>query len=181
LVFVLAGMFLSALVTDLIGIHGLFGAFVWGLVLPTQGRLVDSLRTWLDPLVQTLFLPLFFVCSGLHTRVDLLASLHDWVACTIVIAIATVGKFGGTYWAARYSRIAHLDALALGALMNTRGLVGLIVLDVGFQLGLLSERLFAMLVIMALVTTFAATPLLDQVLRRSKQQAVGATVMDAVS
>jgi len=156
----------SAFTTEALGIHALFGAFLLGAILPHDGRLAESLRARLEDVVLVLFLPSFFAFTGMRTEIGLLEGGRDWLLCALVIAAATLGKFGGSFVAARLSGLDARSAGALGVLMNTRGLMELIVLDVGLDLGVITPTVYAMLVIMALVTTFATTPLLDLVLGR---------------
>lgn len=156
----------SAFTTEALGIHALFGAFLLGAILPHDGQLAESLRARLEDVVLVLFLPSFFAFTGLRTEIGLLEGGRDWLLCVLIIAVATLGKFGGTLVAARLSGLDGRSAAALGVLMNTRGLMELIVLDVGLDLGVITPTVFAMLVLMALVTTFATTPLLDLVLGR---------------
>ena len=104
--------------------------------------------------------PLFFVFTGLRTSLTLLNNVQSWMMCLGIIAVATAGKLGGTYVAARWTSMSRPDSFALGALMNTRGLMELIALNIGYDLGILSPRIFAMLVVMALVTTALTGPLL---------------------
>jgi Kef-type K+ transport system membrane component KefB len=151
----------AAAATEQIGIHGLFGAFVIGAIIPPASRLAADLHRRLDDLVAVLFLPTFFAFTGMRTEIGLVTGFADWAIVLGIIAVACTGKFGGTFVAARWTGLASRDAAALGILMNTRGLVQLIVLNVGLDLGVLSPRLFTMLVIMALVTTFMTTPLLQ--------------------
>jgi Kef-type K+ transport system membrane component KefB len=162
---VFAGVLLSAFATELIGIHALFGAFFFGAMIPPQSRLAEQVRVRLDDVVVVLLLPVFFTLSGLRTRLDLLSELNDWLCCAAVIGAATFGKVGGTFIAARAAGLGRRDASALGVLMNTRGLMELIVLNMGLDMGILSPRLFAILVVMALVTTFGTTPLLSLIIR----------------
>lgn len=157
LIFVLA----SALTTELIGIHGLFGAFLAGVVLPRSARLRAYLGERLEYFSSVFLLPLFFAFTGLRTQVELLYDGAGWLVCAAIILVATAGKLGGTMLAARVTGASWLDAFSLGALMNTRGLVELIALNLGYELGILSPRIFTMLVLMALVTTFATGPLLS--------------------
>jgi Kef-type K+ transport system membrane component KefB len=164
LAIVFSGLLLSAFATEAIGIHALFGAFLFGTMLPHEGRLADSIRARLEDVVLVLFLPSFFAITGIRTQVGLLGSAQDWLVCGAVVALATLGKFGGTYAAARLTGIAARQAAALGILMNTRGLMQLIVLNLGLDLGVITPTVFTMLVIMALVTTFATTPILDLLL-----------------
>ena len=105
-------------------------------------------------------LPLFFAFTGLRTQIGLLNDWQNWLVCAGVIAVAIGGKFGGSTLAARWTGMSWYDALSIGALMNTRGLMELIALNIGYDLGILSPRIFAMMVLMALATTFMAGPLL---------------------
>lgn len=165
LAWVFAGVLLSASATDWIGIHPLFGAFLFGALLPHEGRLATQLRARLEDMVVVLFLPAFFAFTGTRTEIALVEGSRDWLFCGLIIAVATVGKFGGSLLAARFAGIGWRDSAALGILMNTRGLMELIVLNVGLDLGVISPRLFTMLVIMALVTTFATSPVFDLLMR----------------
>jgi Kef-type K+ transport system membrane component KefB len=160
LAFVLLMLIGSALTAERIGIHALFGAFLVGVVMPHEAGFRAALVQRLEEISAILFLPLFFAFTGLRTRIGLLDSAEAWLMCLAVIAVATAGKLGGSMAAARLSGMGTLDALSLGALMNTRGLMELIVLNVGYELGILSPRIFAMMVLMALVTTFSTAPLL---------------------
>jgi Kef-type K+ transport system membrane component KefB len=157
LVFVLA----SALATEWIGIHALFGAFLAGVVMPRARRFRDYLATRLEQFASVLLLPVFFAFTGLRTRIGLLDDARGWAICGVIILVATVGKLGGTFVAARVTGLGAPDAFALGALMNSRGLMELIALNVGYELGILSPRIFAMMVLMALLTTLATGPLLS--------------------
>ncbi len=160
------GMLLSsAVATERIGIHALFGAFLFGVVIPHDGRLAEQLRARMEDLVVVLLLPIFFAFTGMRTEIGLVSSAEDWLFLGAIIAVATVGKFGGTLVAGRLSGLSWRDSSALGVLMNTRGLMELIVLNVGLDMGVLSPRLFAMLVLMALVTTFSTTPVLSLLMR----------------
>jgi Kef-type K+ transport system membrane component KefB len=157
---VFVGLLLSALATELIGIHALFGAFLLGAIIPHASLLAKHVTQKLEDLVLVLLLPAFFAFTGMRTEIGLLSGAEHWLACGLVIAVACVGKFGGSSIAARLSGLSWRDSACLGVLMNTRGLMQLIVLNVGLDLRILSPTLFAMMVIMALVTTFAAAPLL---------------------
>ena len=160
LVGALALMLASALTTELIGIHALFGAFLAGVVMPRHGTLRQQVIVRIEDFSAVFLLPLFFVVTGLRTSITLINDLQAWGICAAIILVATAGKLGGTYVAARWTGMTRPDALALGALMNTRGLMELIALNIGYDLGILSPRIFAMLVIMALVTTTLTGPLL---------------------
>lgn len=156
-------IFGSALVTEVIGIHALFGAFLAGVCMPPDPALRQFLRERIETFSSVLLLPLFFAFTGLRTQVGLLNDWQGWALCLGVIALAVVGKLGGSMAAARWTGMSWSDSFSLGALMNTRGLVELIVLNIGFDLGILSPRIFAMLVLMALVTTCMTGPLLSLV------------------
>jgi len=157
---VLIFAFTSALLTEVIGIHALFGAFLAGAVMPANSRLRSQLRDRLETFTTVLLLPLFFAFTGLRTQIGLLEDSKSWLLCMVIILVAVVGKFGGSMLAARWTGNGWKDSLAIGVLMNTRGLMELIVLNIGYDMGILSSRIFAMLVIMALVTTFMAGPML---------------------
>ena len=163
---VLLAMLASAMTTEYIGIHGFFGAFLFGAIIPHESRLALELKRRLDDFIAVLFLPVFFAYTGMRTEVGLITGLQDWLLCAAIIGMACLGKFGGTLVASRLSGVGWRDSAALGILMNTRGLVQLIVLNVGLDLGVISPRLFTMLVVMALVTTLMATPILQMLLRR---------------
>jgi len=158
---VLTFVFVSALFTEIIGIHTLFGAFLAGVVLPTQSRVRTFLRERLATFSSAFLLPLFFAFTGLRTQIGLLDRWTDWLICGGLIGIAIVGKLGGSMLAARWTGMGWKQAFSVGVLMNTRGLVELIVLNMGYDLGILSPRIFTMMVVMALVTTFMTGPMLS--------------------
>jgi Kef-type K+ transport system membrane component KefB/nucleotide-binding universal stress UspA family protein len=162
---VLAGIYMgvvaSALITELIGIHLIFGAFLLGAVMPKNPGLVRDLAQKTEDFVLTFLLPIFFAYSGLRTQIGLLNRPDLWLLCVSVVGVAIIGKYVGTYVAARVCGIENREASALGWLMNTRGLTELIVLNIGLSLGVISPLLFTMLVIMALVTTVMTSPLLE--------------------
>ncbi|HKO47367.1 MAG TPA: cation:proton antiporter [Polyangiaceae bacterium] len=160
-------LLVSALTSELIGIHALFGAFLFGTIMPRHGDYAHALAERLEDFVVVALLPLFFAYSGLRTELGLLASGSDWALCGGLIAVACIGKFGGTFCVARLTGMNTRDSAALGVLMNTRGLMELIVLNVGLDLGVISPKIFTMMVIMALVTTIMTTPLLELVAPRS--------------
>jgi Kef-type K+ transport system membrane component KefB/nucleotide-binding universal stress UspA family protein len=151
----------SALITETIGIHFIFGAFLLGAVMPKNAGLTRELAEKTEDFVLVFLLPLFFAYSGLKTEVGLLNSPDKWLLCLAVIGVAIMGKYVGTYCAARISGLDNRESAALGWLMNTRGLTELIVLNIGLELKVISPLLFTMLVIMALVTTFMTSPLLE--------------------
>ena len=154
-------MLTSALTTELIGIHALFGAFLAGVVMPRTGDVGEHLRVRIEDFSTLFLLPLFFVFTGLRTRLTLLDDPTSWIVGVGIIAVAIDGKLGGSYAAARWTGMSKPDAFALGSLMNTRGLMELIALNIGYDLGILSPRIFAMLVVMAIVTTALTGPLLN--------------------
>lgn len=158
------GLLLSAMTTEYIGIHALFGAFMLGAITPHDSKVSSDLTHRLHDLVQVLFLPAFFAFTGMRTEIGLISTWQDWMFCLALLAIAVIGKFGGTLVAALFAGMSLRKSAALGILMNTRGLVELIVLNVGLDLGVLSPSLFTMLVIVALTTTFMTGPLLNLVL-----------------
>jgi Kef-type K+ transport system membrane component KefB/nucleotide-binding universal stress UspA family protein len=155
------GVVVSALITELIGIHLIFGAFLLGAVMPKNEDLVREIAEKTEDFVLIFLLPVFFAYSGLRTQIGLLNRPELWLLCGLVLTVAIVGKYVGTYVAARVSGVEKRDASALGWLMNTRGLTELIVLNIGLNFGVISPLLFAMLVIMALTTTFMTSPLLE--------------------
>ena len=166
LAFVFVALLASAVATEAIGIHALFGAFLLGAILPHEGRLASELRGKIEDVVLVLFLPSFFAFTGLRTSIGLLESSRDWLFCGLIVAVAIAGKFGGSFVAARLAGMGWRHSAALGILMNTRGLMELIVLNLGLDLGVISPTVFTMMVFMALVTTFMASPLLDLLLGR---------------
>jgi Kef-type K+ transport system membrane component KefB len=157
---VVAGALLSAAATDRVGVHPLFGAFLAGVCFPRVPEWQLALRERLDMLVSVLLLPLFFALTGMRTRLDLLNDGAMWLWAAVVLFAAVFGKMGGAALAARWTGQSWRDAAALGALLNTRGLVELIVLNIAYTVGAFTPTLFTMLVVMALVTTMLTTPLL---------------------
>ena len=164
---VVAAIFLlvlaSAYTTEKIGIHALFGAFLMGAIMPKGTQFVRQLSEKLEDYTVVLLLPVFFAFAGLNTRINLLNEPSLWAMTGLIIAVACVGKFGGSAVAARLCGIGWRQASAIGVLMNTRGLMELVILNIGLQLGVITDRVFAMMVIMALVTTAMTTPLLHWV------------------
>jgi Kef-type K+ transport system membrane component KefB len=158
-------LLMSSLATEKIGIHSLFGAFLLGAIVPHDSSLAKTLTGRLEDFVVVMLLPAFFALTGLRTQIGLISG-NLWLLCALIILVACAGKFGGSAVAARLTGMNWRDASALGILMNTRGLMELIVLNIGLDLKVISPTLFAMLVIMAVVTTFATTPTLDFLTRR---------------
>ena len=160
---ILAFVLACALYTEAIGIHVLFGAFLAGVVMPSDAGLRQQLKDKLETFVAVALLPLFFAFTGLRMQIALLNDWQSWVICIVIILVAIAGKLGASMLMARWTGMNWRESFALGVLMNTRGLVELIVLNIGYDLGILSARAFAMLVVMALVTTFMTGPLLSLV------------------
>lgn len=163
---VLLLLLVSALATEWIGVHALFGAFLLGAIVEADGAVARRLREQIEDVVHVVFLPVFFAYTGMRTEVGLLSTPADWLLCAGIVVLAFVVKLGGVSVTARAMGMTWRQATALGILMNTRGLMELIVLNVGLDLGIISRSLFTMMVLMALVTTFAGAPLLDWVGRR---------------
>jgi Kef-type K+ transport system membrane component KefB len=160
LAFVILVVLVASLATELIGIHALFGAFLAGVIMPAAGDFRRKLSLRVESFSSVLLLPLFFAFTGLRTQIGLLQGAQAWLICLGIIGVATVGKLGGSAVTARLTGMGWSEALQLGALMNTRGLMELIALNMGYDLGILSPRIFTMLVVMALATTAMTAPLL---------------------
>ncbi len=163
---VLVYLLLSALAAQAVGIHALFGAFIAGVAMPASSALRTTVTERVEYVAEIVLLPLFFALSGLNTDIGLISGLGPWLICAAIIALAVVGKMAGGVFAARANRIPWGDAFVLGALLNTRGLMELVVLNIGYQMGLLPQRTFTMLIIMALVTTVMTGPLVGWLTRR---------------
>lgn len=146
--------------TETIGIHAIFGAFLAGVIMPEAGALTAKLGAAVEDVSTVVMLPLFFAFTGLRTEIGLLNDLNSWLICIGIIAVAVAGKVGGTVVAARWTGLGWREAAGLGALMNTRGLVELVVLNIGYDIGILTPKMFTMLVVMAIVTTLMTGPLL---------------------
>ena len=158
---ILAFVFACALITESIGIHALFGAFLAGVVMPSDAGFRLFLKEKLEAFSSTALLPLFFAFTGLRTQIGLINDWFGWLTCLGIIFVAVAGKLGGSTLVARWTNMSWRDSLSIGILMNTRGLVELVVLNIGYDLGILSARIFAMMVIMALFTTFMTSPLIS--------------------
>ena len=151
-------LFAGAWVTDALGIYAVFGAFIIGAAMP-RGRFVELLRAKIEPLTVGVLLPFFFVYSGLNTKLGLLDSAALWGVAALACGAAVVGKFGGCTLAARASGESWRDASAIGVLMNARGLMELIILNIGLQQGVITPTLFTIMVLMAVATTLMASPI----------------------
>ena len=154
-------LILSAYLTEVIGIHALFGAFMAGAIMPENAKFRTLFIDKVEDVALVLLLPLFFVFTGLRTQIGLLNDSHLWITAGFIILTAVIGKFAGSALTAKFLGINWKESLTIGALMNTRGLMELIVLNIGYDLGVLSPQIFAMMVIMALFTTFMTGPALD--------------------
>jgi Kef-type K+ transport system membrane component KefB len=163
-------LLLSAYCTEIIGIHALFGAFLAGVVMPVNHNFRSLFIEKVEDVSMVLLLPLFFVFTGLRTQISLLNDAHTWQITGLIIAAAVAGKFIGSAVAARFVRQNWRDSLIIGSLMNTRGLMELVVLNIGYDIGVLSPQIFAMMVIMALVTTCMTGPALDLIDRFLPEQ-----------
>nr|XP_043630991.1 cation/H(+) antiporter 18-like [Erigeron canadensis] len=164
----LGGVLAASFVTDTIGIHALFGAFVVGVLIPKEGAFAGALVEKVEDLVSGLFLPLYFVSSGLKTNVASIKGARSWGLLVLVIFTACFGKIAGSVGVCLVCKIPFMEAIAIGLLMNTKGLVELIVLNIGKDRGVLNDETFAILVLMALLTTFITTPLVVAVYKPAK-------------
>jgi Kef-type K+ transport system membrane component KefB len=153
-------MLAASWTTERLGVHALFGAFMAGLIMPRKEGMIAELVERIESLSLALLLPLFFALTGLRSHIDLLTGRSMWGYTLAIVATAVLGKLTGAALTARATGMNWKDSLGLGVLMNTRGLVELVILNAGLELGILSPPLFTMLVIMALVTTFMTTPIL---------------------
>jgi len=166
----------SSTLTELLGIHALFGAFLVGAILPRDAQLTQTLVAQTRGLTRVIFLPLFFAVTGLRTNVGLLSGPGLWLCCALVLVVAVGGKLGGAMFSAKASGFSWRESAAVGVLMNTRGLMEMVVLNVGLDIGVISRGLFTMIVIMALVTTAATTPLLDRLVHGLRELPAGGEV-----
>ena len=173
-------LLLSAYATEVIGIHALFGAFMAGAIMPEGSRFRTAFIEKIEDVSTLLLLPLFFVYTGLRTQIGLINDPQLWMITIGIILVAVIGKFAGSTLAARFVGQSWKDSLSIGALMNTRGLMELIVLNIGYDLGVLSAELFSMMVVMALVTTFMTGPSLDLInfLYRPKKSLLQEDIQD---
>lgn len=157
---VLAAIFLSAMTTYQLGIFAIFGGFMMGVLLHDEHAFVATWRARISPFVMVFFLPIFFTYTGLRTNIGSLDSAAAWGWCVLIVFLATLGKFGGAYIAARVTGMSHIESKVLGVMMNTRALMELIVINVGYDLGVISQQMFTILVIMAIFSTVITSPLL---------------------
>lgn len=173
-------LFVSAMATEAMGIHAIFGAFLAGAIIPHDSMVARDLTRQLRGVVTIVLLPAFFAFAGIRTRVDLLSDWSLWAVFALILAVAVVGKFGGSYVASRLTGLSNWGAAALGTLMNTRGLMELIVLSVGLDLGVVTPKLYALMVLMALATTAMTSPMLAWLKKRAKPGDVEDLLTDLV-
>jgi Kef-type K+ transport system membrane component KefB len=153
-----AGIFISAMTTYQIGIFAIFGGFMMGVILHDEHELIEAWKERIGHFVMVFFLPIFFTYTGLRTHIGSLASMEAWGWCGLLIVLATLGKFGASYVSARWVGMSHVEGKVIGIMMNTRALMELIVINVGFDLGVISQQVFTMLVLMAIFSTVITTP-----------------------
>jgi Kef-type K+ transport system membrane component KefB len=158
-------MFACAIITNVIGIFAIFGAFLLGATFSPERDFRTAVSHKLHDFVMVFFLPIFFTYTGLRTRVDSVDSPLMWLICGAVITVAIIGKFGGCGLAAKLSGFSTRESICIGTMMNTRALMELVVINIGFQLGVIPESVFAMLLLMALITTVMTTPILIAAMR----------------
>lgn len=176
-------LLLSAYITEVIGIHALFGAFMAGVIMPANTSFRNIFIEKVEDVSLVLLLPLFFVFTGLRTQIGLLNEPYLWQTCGVIVLVAVIGKFAGSALAAKFVGQSWRESLIIGALMNTRGLVELVVLNIGYDLGVLSPEMFTMLVIMALLTTCMTAPALafiNKLFPEKKSSALSGEIENAV-
>lgn len=161
-------IFASAITTNLIGIFSIFGAFFFGAILYDQMDLVAAVRRRLNDFVSVFFLPIFFTYTGLRTDIGSMSGGQLWFFCFLVLAAATIGKFGGCTLAARVNGMPWRESAMVGVMMNTRALMELIVINIGYDLGIIPKSVFFMLVFMAVFTTYITAPILRRLVRSSE-------------
>jgi Kef-type K+ transport system membrane component KefB len=171
----------SALITEWIGVHAIFGAFLVGAIFPHDSAIARDITKKLENLVTVLLLPAFFAYTGMRTRIGLIDGWENWLWCLAIIGVATAGKFGGSFAAARLTGLSWRDSAGLGILMNTRGLMELIVLNIGLELKIISPTVFAMMVIMAIVTTMATTPILQLIGVQEQENGIEGAAKGAIA
>jgi Kef-type K+ transport system membrane component KefB len=171
-------LILSAWFTETLGLHAVFGAFMLGAILP-RGEYTQQMLLQIEPLTTKLLVPLFFVYSGLNTHLNLVDSSYLWLIELVVLLIAFLGKAGACWLAARLTKATQQEALGIGILMNTRGLVELILLNIGLEQQIITPAFFTILVIMAIITTFATIPLFNLVYNDSVSSSVQEQVVSS--
>ena len=171
----------SAWITERLGVHALFGAFLVGAVAPKSDGFVHAVLERFEDMMVVLLLPLFFAFTGLRTEITLIDGAGAWLVCAMVTAVAVIGKVGGSAIAARVTAMPWRDAAVIGLLLNTRGLMELVILNIGLDIGVISSELFAMMVLMALATTFMTTPLVTWLLRALQREPADAHAVTATA
>jgi len=171
----------SAWITERLGVHALFGAFLVGAVAPKSDGFVHAVLERFEDMMVVLLLPLFFAFTGLRTEITLIDGAGAWLVCAMVTAVAVIGKVGGSAIAARVTAMPWRDAAVIGLLLNTRGLMELVILNIGLDIGVISRELFAMMVLMALATTFMTTPLVTWLLRALQREPADAHAVTATA
>ena len=171
----------SAWITERLGIHALFGEFLVGAVAPKSDDFVHAVLERFEDMMVVLLLPLFFAFTGLRTEITLIDGAGAWLVCAMVTAVAVIGKVGGSAIAARVTAMPWRDAAVIGLLLNTRGLMELVILNIGLDIGVISRELFAMMVLMALATTFMTTPLVTWLLRALQREPADAHAVTATA
>ncbi len=164
----------SSLMTEYLGIHLLFGAFLMGAIMPKDHQFVRYVLDRFETITVTLLLPLFFAFTGLRTNIGLVKGPEMWMYCGLIILVATAGKLGGSTLASWWSGMPLREAAGLGTLMNTRGLMELVILNIGLDIGVISPALFSMMVLMALFTTFMTTPVLRLICGKELEEGASA-------
>ncbi len=167
----------SSLLTEYLGIHLLFGAFLMGAIMPKEHHFVRYVLDRFETITVTLLLPLFFAFTGLRTNVGLVKGPQMWMYCALIIFVATAGKLGGSTLASWLSGMPLREAAGLGTLMNTRGLMELVILNIGLDIGVISPALFSMMVIMALFTTFMTTPVLRLICGKQMDESAASKIL----
>lgn len=160
-------LLLSSYCTEIIGIHALFGAFLAGIVIPKNDIMQQRIISRISDVTMVMLLPLFFVYTGLRTQAGILNTGALWATFGLILFCAVAGKLGGSTLVARALGQTWKDSLSIGALMNTRGLMELVVLNIGYDMGILSTEIFSMMVLMALLTTMMTSPLLNWIGRKN--------------
>lgn len=173
---VVVAALISAWVTERLGIHALLGAFIAGLAMPKSKALVSAIASRLEELLAVVLLPLFFAVTGLRTNFSTIPGAASWLLCGLVVVVATVGKAGGTIAGARAAGLSWRDSASLGALMNTRGLMELVIINVGLEIGIISRSLFSMMVLMAIVTTALTAPALSWLRSSERREPLAPTI-----
>jgi len=179
--FLLLLVLIASLCTERLGIHLLFGAFLMGAIMPKEHQFVRYLLDRFETITITLLLPLFIAFTGLRTNIGLVKGSEMWIYSGLIILVATVGKLGGSTLASWLTGMPPREAAGLGILMNTRGLMELVILDIGLDIGVISPALFSMMVMMALFTTFMTTPVLNVVCPQSLLEAAPGKAADRSS